>query len=153
MNRGLKMIRHGMRIQFFLAVLTVFLSVPVPSSAVEKIWGSYENKIDGDRVSLSIQPSGGDENSRRAVIIFHLLEKDGKDLEIDGAGTVKGQTAILYSYHHRLTVTIRGNRADFLVEESCGGHRFYDGYGYYNETCRLDSFKSLAKLSKGLKKL
>jgi hypothetical protein len=147
------MISHGTRVKLFLAVMAVFLTFPVPSSAAEKIWGSYENEIDGDRVSLSIRPSGGDENSRRAVIIFHLLEKDGNDLEIDAAGTVKGQTAILYSYHYRLTVTIRGDKADFLVEESCGGHRFYDGYGYYNETCRLGSYKSLAKLSKGLKKL
>lgn len=146
------MIRHGTRIMLFLAVLTIFLTSPLPSSAAEKIWGSYENKINGDRVSISIRSSGGDENSRKAVIIFHLLEKDGNDLEIDGAGTVKGQTAVLYSYHYRLTVTVRGDKADFLVEESCGGHRFYEGYGYYNETCHLGTYKSLAKLSKGLKK-
>jgi len=147
------MIRHGTRIMLFLAVMTIFLTSSVPSSAAEKIWGSYENRVNGDRVSISIRPSGGDENSRKAVIIFHLLENDGNDLEIDGVGTVKGQAATLYDNNYRLTVTVRGNKADFLIEESCGGHRFYDGYGYYRENCYLGSYKSLAKLSKGLKKI
>jgi hypothetical protein len=147
----MKMIWNSTGIKLIL--LLVFLAVPLPSSAAEKIWGSYENKVSGDRVSISIRPSGGDENSRKAVIIFELLENDGKDLEIDGVGTVKGQAVTLYYYQYRLTVTVRGDKADYLIDESCGGSRFYEGYGYYNETCRLGTYKSLAKLSKGLKKL
>jgi len=147
------MFRHVMKVKLLLVVMTATLALALSSSAAEKIWGHYENTISGDRVSISIRPSGGDENSRKAVIIFELLENDGKDLEIDGAGTVKGQTATLYDNHYRLTVTVRGSKADFLLEESCGGHRFYEGYGYYRETCYLGSFRSLAKLTKGLKKL
>jgi len=134
-------------------LLMVFLAVPLPSSAAEKIWGSYGNKVSGDRVSISIRPSGGDESSRKAVIIFHLLEKDGQDLELVGVGTIKGQAVTLYYYQYRLTVTVRGDKADFLIDESCGGSRFYEGYGYYSASCRLGTYKSLAKLSKGLKKL
>lgn len=134
-------------------LMMVCFAAPLPSSAAEKIWGAYENRIGGDRVSISIRPSGGDENSRKAVIIFNLVENDGNDLEIDGVGTVKGKTATLYYHHYRLTVTVLGNKADFQVEESCGGRRFYEGYGYYNETCHLGTYKSLAKLSRGLKKL
>jgi hypothetical protein len=147
------MIKLGIGVKLIVAVITVFLTVPLPASAAEKIWGSYENRINDDRVSLSIRPSGGDENSRKAVIIFNLLENDGNDLELDGLGIVKGQTVILYHRQYRLTVTVRGGNADFQVAESCGGHRFYEGYGYYSDTCSIDSLKSLTKLSKGLKKL
>lgn len=146
------MIQHCRNIMFILAVLGGFLTAALPTYAAEKIWGSYENKIDGDKVSLSVFPVGADEKSGKASIIFDLIEKTGRDLEISGVGIVKGQSVTLYSRQYRLTVTVSEGKADFLVEESCGDHRFYEGYGHYSEKCELNKFKTLAKLSKGLTK-
>jgi hypothetical protein len=138
------------RLKVVLPVLAGLLAMTLPSLAAEKIWGSYQNKIDGHRVSLSVQPTAAGEKSGKAIVIFDLVENTGKDLEIDGAGTVKGQTVVLYSRRYRLTVTVNKGKADYLVEESCGNHRFYEGYGYYSDTCYLDNFDTVAKLSKGL---
>ena len=146
------MIRHFRKVMFILAVLAGPLAVELQSFAAEKIWGSYENKIEGDKVTLSVFPVGADEKSGKASIIFNLVEKTGRDLEISGVGIVKGQSVTLYSRRYRLTVTVREGKTDFWVEESCGDHRFYEGYGHYSDTCELNNFKSLAKLSKGLTK-
>ena len=146
------MIRHYVKVKLVLAVLAGLLTLPLPSFGAEKIWGSYENKIDGDKVTLSIFPIGADEKSGKVSVVFDLVEKSGKDLEISGVGTIKEQTVTLYNRIYRLTVTVGKGKADFLVEESCGGHRFYEGYSYYNETCSLQGFKSFPRLSKGLKK-
>lgn len=144
------MIRREINLKLVVALLAGLLSTALPSFAAQKIWGSYENKIDGDKVSVLIRPIGIDLNGPRASIIFNLTEETGEDLEISGVGIIKGQTATLYSYRYRLTVTVSDAKADFLVEESCGDHRLYEGYGHYSKTCHLGSVKSLSKLSKGL---
>lgn len=144
------MARRICRLKGILIILAGLGVMALPAFAAGGIWGSYEKKVDGHRVSLSVQPSAAGEKSGKAVVIFNLLENDGNDLEIDGVGTVKGRTVVLYSRRYRLTVTVNEGKADFLVEESCGDHRFYEGYGYYSDSCHLKNFKTLDKLSRGL---
>lgn len=130
----------------------ILLTMAIPAMAAEKIWGGYEKKLDGHRVRITLQPIGGTEKSGRVSIIFDYLERTGRDLEIDGAGTLKGNTVTIYQRQYKLTTTVRDGMVDFLVEESCGGKRFYEGYGYYNKDCSLDEYEALSKMSKGLKK-
>ena len=144
------MTRNQFKVYLFLAVLTGMLTLPLHSFAAEKIWGTYKNNIDDNTVHLSIFPLGADETSGKASVIFNLVEKNGRDLEMDGTGIIKGQTVVLYYYGYRLTATISGKNADFLIEESCEGNRFYEGYSHYSNTCQLYKFKSLPIISKGL---
>lgn len=136
----------------FCFVVWILLAMALPASAAEKIWGGYEKKLDGHRVSIILQPIGGNEKSGRVSVIFNYIEKTGADLEIDGAGILKGDTVSIYQRRYRLTVTVRDGVMNFKVDESCGGKRFYEGYGYYSENCSLDEYKALSQMSQGLKK-
>lgn len=79
------MIRHYVKVKLVLAVLAGLLTLPLPSFGAEKIWGSYENKIDGDKVALSIFPIGADEKSGKASVVFDLVEKSGGSRRINVA--------------------------------------------------------------------
>jgi len=136
----------------FLVGVWILLAMTIPATAAEKIWGGYEKKLDGHRVSLTLQPIGGNEKSGRVSVIFNYIENTGADLEIDGAGILKGDTVTIYQGRYKLTTTVRDGAANFQIAESCGGHRFYEGYGHYSEECTLGRYKALLQMSQSLKK-
>ncbi|MBN1474551.1 MAG: hypothetical protein JW914_08050 [Syntrophaceae bacterium] len=133
-------------------ILWIILSLSASAIAADNIWGSYKKKQDGHSISMYIEPTGGDEKSGRVNVIFDYVENTGKDLEIDGVGTRKGNIITLYSRTYKLMAIVRDGVADLKIEESCGNHRFYEGYGYYSETCSLGGYSALAAMSKGLAK-
>jgi hypothetical protein len=131
-------------------VLWIILAMSASAIAADSIWGSYKKKQNGHSISMYIEPTGGDEKSGRVNVLFDYVENTGNDLEIDGVGTRKGNVITLYSRTYKLTATVRDGAADLKIEESCGNHRFYEGYGYYSETCSLGDFRVLPAMSKGL---
>lgn len=119
----------------------------------KEIWGSYKKEVDGSRISLSVRPVESANGPGKAVVNLGLTQEDGSTLDISGEGIVRGQTVVAYSRKFRVTVTGLGTEADFLLEESCGDHRFYEGYGHYDKDCVLDRYHSLDSLSSGLEKV
>lgn len=139
-----------------IKAVTVTLAMIVAAQAAAgdkaRLSGKYSKKIDRDVVKVSIHPIGADDGRDRRVQVFFTYEgPEGEKIDFDGVGRIKGNQVTLYNRAYRLIATITNGTADLALEQSCGNHRLYQGYGYYTEHCDPEAAK-LAPLAKGLRK-
>lgn len=136
------------------AIVTLALMVAVEAAAGDKarLCGKYTKKVGRDVINVSIQPIGADDGlDRRVQLFFTYEDPEEEKIDFDGVGRLQGNRVTLYNRTYRLVATITDGIADLALDQSCGNHRLYPGYGYYTEHCDPEVAK-LATISKGLRK-
>jgi len=143
-----------MRCGITAAAATLALSVAVQAAAGDEahLLGKYVKKIGGDTIQVSLHPVIAKDRRNQVQVFFTYDGPGGENIDFDGIGRMQGNKVTLYYHTYRLNVTLNnGGTADLALEQSCGNHRLYPGYGYYAQHCDPE-VANLAPHAKGLRK-